>query len=205
VNQQFETADYPVPIDHPNFLGNSHFFLKEVDINVVISAKPILKRGAKRTDLLNGTVYGAMGKLLISSKLKGLLEKANHKSVQYIQTSITHKEENFPSYWFTNPFDFNNELINFRNSTIEIEGVGGIKLRDISINNFEEYTSIANSLVMPERLSIKKLVLQNNIQQDLILLIKVYGGIGYYVSEKLKQEIEATGCTGIVFEPVEQG
>jgi hypothetical protein len=31
------------------------------------------------------------------------------------------------------------------------------------------------------------------------------GGIGYYISEKLKNEIEEAGCTGIEFEPVEQG
>ena len=47
-------------------------------------------------------------------------------------------------------------------------------------------------------------MLQKNIEQDLILLIKVYGGISYYVSEKLKAEIEEAGCTGIEFEPVEQ-
>ena len=35
------------------------------------------------------------------------------------------------------------------------------------------------------------------------MLKYVNGGIGYYVSEKLKQEIEDAGCTGIEFQPVE--
>ena len=33
----------------------------------------------------------------------------------------------------------------------------------------------------------------------------VKGAIGYYVSSYLKNEIEDAGCTGIEFEPVEEG
>lgn len=31
------------------------------------------------------------------------------------------------------------------------------------------------------------------------------GVAGYYVSEKVKKEIEEAGCTGIEFQPIEQG
>ncbi|MEG2334861.1 hypothetical protein [Chryseobacterium sp.] len=36
---------------------------------------------------------------------------------------------------------------------------------------------------------------------DFLTLNKVEGGIQYLVSEKLKQEIEDAGCTGIEFQP----
>jgi hypothetical protein len=205
VSYQFETAEYPVPIDHPNFLGNSRFFLKKVDIDLVIPAQPILKRGAKKTDLIWGTVYGAVGRFLISYKLKTILEKEDNKGLQFIKTSIYHKNEKFMGYWFTNPFVFNNILINFKKSRIEIDGIGGVKLREILVEDFDKYIFLSNSLAMPERLVIRQVVLNVGIKENLILLSDGPGGIGYYVSEKLKTEILEAGCTGIEFEPVEQG
>jgi len=41
------------------------------------------------------------------------------------------------------------------------------------------------------------------ITEDFFALRYVSGGAGYYVSEKLKKEIETAGCTGIEFQPSE--
>ena len=42
------------------------------------------------------------------------------------------------------------------------------------------------------------------INENVCTIERVRGGAGYFVSEKLKAEIESAGCTGIEFQPIEQ-
>jgi hypothetical protein len=48
-------------------------------------------------------------------------------------------------------------------------------------------------------LVIENIVLRSDIFVDFFVLSPVYGGIGYFVSEDLKIEMEKLGCTRIVF------
>ena len=50
---------------------------------------------------------------------------------------------------------------------------------------------------------ITRIVLNNTIDHDFFVLRHVEGGVQYIVSEKLKNEIEDAGRTGIEFQPVE--
>lgn len=44
------------------------------------------------------------------------------------------------------------------------------------------------------------------IKFSVLTIYLIHEGVaGYYVSEKVKREIEETGCTGIEFQPIEQG
>lgn len=199
VSQQFETAEYPVPVDHSNFLGNPRFFLKKVDIDVVIPAQPILKRGAKKTDLLVGTIYGAIGRFLISDKLKIILEKENNQGIQFIQTSISYKNEKLVGYWFTNPFEFDYDCIDVVKSDFNLYDVFEYAFKEkLIIANYEELMKLIAGLQPPRMLMIENLFLKES-SKDLVILRWVNGGIGYYISEKLKQKIEDAGCTGIEF------
>lgn len=199
VSQQFETADYPVPVDHPNFLGNPRFFLKKVNVDLVIPAQPILKRGAKKTDLIFGTVYGAIGRFLISDKLKKILEKEDNKGLQFIKTSINHKNEKFMGYWFTNPFECDYDCIDITKSEFKLYDVFEYAFKEkLNITSYDELMKLIGGLQPPNMLMIENLFLKEGLK-DLVILRWVNGGIGYYVSEKLKQEIEDAGCTGIIF------
>ena len=54
-------------------------------------------------------------------------------------------------------------------------------------------------------LSVKKVALKEDIDVDFFPLRSVeYGGIGYYVSERLKNAIEKAGCTGMRFFEINQ-
>jgi hypothetical protein len=198
-NQQFEKAEYPVPVDHPNFIAN--FFLQKVDLRTVLAAYPKLNPYAKRTDLISGTWYSGSPKLLISDKLKKFFEKQNHQGLQFIPTHILHNKQKILNYWFTNPYSFDNSAIDFQKSSIYLTGIGGAILKQIKIDTEEAFNAYKNSLKIPESLLIGKLLLKNDVIKDLIILQWVNSGIGYYVSEKLKQEIEDAGCTGIEFTP----
>ena len=51
-----------------------------------------------------------------------------------------------------------------------------------------------------EVVTINSIFLNERVNEDFFLL---KNGVKYIVSEKLKQEIEDAGCTGIEFQPVE--
>ena len=53
-------------------------------------------------------------------------------------------------------------------------------------------------------LFIDKVVFNSRIDYSFCSIERVAAGVGYFVSEKLKEEIELAGCTGIEFHPIEQ-
>jgi hypothetical protein len=114
-------------------------------------------------------------------------------------------------YWILNFHEFNYEYIDFPNSKISYTR----KADDykITYNTIKEYISLKNfeqfeakrleAIAKEESLSIEKLNLLNqNIDEDFFMIKYVFGGL-YFVSEKLKKEIEDAGCTGIEFQPIE--
>jgi len=51
-------------------------------------------------------------------------------------------------------------------------------------------------------LIVKKVAFKDNSPLDFFSIAGVIGGIGYYVSQKLKEEIENSGCTGIILKEI---
>lgn len=201
VNSQFQDATYGGDIHSPYYLFQ--VFMKDVDLNKVIVPYPILNNGSKVTDLIEGTCYGNHSRLLISDKLKNIIERFSHSNLKFINTHITHKGIVYPNYWFTHPLAFQMEVINYGLSDIherDIEDYTHDKI--LKIKNFEDFKLKRNQYKLPKGLTIKRLVLNSN-NFDIIVLEKVKAGISHYVSEKLKREIEVAGCTGIEFEPIE--
>ena len=94
------------------------------------------------------------------------------------------------------------ENIHFKLSEIWKEGMGNKKINTIIVASYEEFKIIKDKTVLPERISTEKPVLLENTSQDLFILDYVKSGIGYYVSEMVKNEMEEAGCTGIRFEEI---
>lgn len=96
------------------------------------------------------------------------------------------------------------DCINYGQSEFEKRNL--TRDEQIKFGSHEEFESFVNPLQWPDSVLITKVVLipsKKNV--NLCLLRHVNGGIGYYVSSYLKNEIEDAGCTGIEFEPVEEG
>ncbi len=149
-------------------------------------------------------------KLIISGKLKSILEDYRKTGMQFFNINILRKNEIFNDYWILNMYEFNQEFIDFGNCKIiyrkkddDFDVTFSAKNIEIEANNIKEFNEyIGKAKEKLETITVEKLVL-NNVNESYFILKNVNGGIGYYVSEKLKQEIEDAGCTGIEFQPIE--
>lgn len=193
---------YPCSIYDPLFIRQWKF--KKTPKNI-ITPIPKLKAKAILTDLIGTSSNGSEFALIISEKLKMILEKYNTDHVEFISIKMQKGVREIKGYWMTNIIGFDNrEAINYAKCTIKYFMCRNRE--EIFIKTFDEFLEAkkGNEGEMIGIL-IYKLILKEKIDKDFIILDAVNGGgVGYYVSEKLKKEIEDEGCTGIVFEPVEQ-
>lgn len=203
---QADKALYPESISDVLFdqrLPSNHLF-EMIDQSEVITPTPVLAAGAKLTDLISGVALGSGLQLMVSDKLKKILESAGHPGIQFFATEVLYKKVRLPGFWIVHPVEPDMAAVDYANSSIEVLGLGATKLRDVEIENFEKFRSMQSQLVRPEMLQITKLVLRPDIDQPMLLLNHVLGGVGYFVSGELRAEIEAAGCTGIVFTKPEE-
>ena len=185
-------------------LSRNLLYKKIEDIDSVIVVKPILVRRAKLSDMISGSSNGTGGiQLMISDKLKKILESGEGDNIQFFPMSLIYKNIELKNYWLSNPHHFSQEYIDYGKSDCQFRNsLDSKKNRLIDINTQEEFEIMMKKLVWPEWLSISRLVMCRG-QRDLLVLQRVYGGVGYYVSERLKYEIEEAQCTGIEFEEIE--
>ena len=196
---QSSSAIYPINIWDPIYINQwGHTLIPDY----VVLPIPKIKTKAKLTDLMSVYFTGSSYRLTISSRLKEILEKNGHGNIQFIPITIYYKKKYLSDYWLTNILSFDNENgVNYKHSLI-YERNGENKI--ITINNFEDFIKKQNELIWPNNLFIEKLVFNKIIDEEVCTIERVRGGAGYFVSEKLKQEIELAGCTGIEFLPIEQ-
>ena len=196
---QSSSAIYPINIWDPIYINQwGHTLIPDY----VVLPIPKIKTKAKLTDLMSVYFTGSSYRLTISSRLKAILEKNGHGNIQFIPITIYYKKKYLSDYWLTNILSFDNENgVNYKHSLI-FERNGENKI--ITINNFEDFRKKQNELIWPNNLFIEKLVFNKIIDEEVCTIERVRGGAGYFVSEKLKQEIELAGCTGIEFLPIEQ-
>jgi hypothetical protein len=144
--------------------------------------------------------------LIVSRKLKEILEKNRKGGMQFFNINILHKKAIHNDYWILNMHEFNLEFINFEGCHIYHEKKCvdydiSFKTENIIVNlkSYAEFLAYREKTQEEmEIIKIEKLAL-SGVNEDFFMLKYVNGGIGYYVSEKLKQEIEDSGCTGIEF------
>jgi hypothetical protein len=149
-------------------------------------------------------------KIVISGKLKSIFEVYRKTGMQFFNINVLKKNENFTDYWLLNFYEFNQEFIDFEKCKIiyrkkddDFDITFSAKNVEIKVKNIEEFNVyIEKAKEKLETITIEKLVLKN-VNESFFILKYVNGGIGYFVSKKLKQEIQDAGCTGIEFQPVE--
>lgn len=194
--------------DEPKFIGHINF--EKVDFKPITS-NAILERKAKLTDLISCPSIGFSLKLLVSGKFKEILEKNRKNGMQFFKAPIIQNNVMIEDYWILNFYEFNNEYIDFSNSKIsytrkadDYKTTYNTIKEYIKLESFEQFeVKRLEAINKEESLSIEKLNLLNeNINEDFFMIRYSSSGI-YIVSEKLKQEIEDAGCTGIEFQPIE--
>lgn len=198
---QAQTAKHPVKYDAPNHLENQYPGVPlRLDVGI---PQPVLHPDAKLTDLVSSIPTSS--RLLISSRLKVILEKSIRPGVcDLFPVSVWYVNMEHP-YWLLHPVVFDAELIDFPKSDIWLLAEDWSKKQKADIKNYADYKIMFQKTVYPEKLYIVNVVFSTQKAQDFMQLTHVNGGIGYYVSEKLKKEIEDAGCTGITFEELNNG
>ena len=196
---QSEDSKVPTTIDDPLYTDNLP--LRKADR--YLAPKPILTKRAKITDLISA-VSGTSRRLLISDTLKSILEIYSG-SMQYFNTSVIYKGEEIEDYWLTNPFEFDYDAVDFSRSTVTIEErMSTEPPKPITITSPGEFAELVEKVEETNLYPFIKTVHFLPPKKHFFVLRSVPGGVGYYVSEKLKNQIEDAGCTGIRFKPSDE-
>lgn len=203
---QAEKAVYHCDVwDEPKFIEHTQF--KKIDFEPIV-ANAIIYARAKITDLISVIGMGFTLKLLMSGKLKLILENYRKTGLQFFKSDIIYKENTISDYWILNAYEVDMQFVDYEKSEIVFRKrklEGGTYLQVEDINTLEEFDRRQNEIKdsNPGSIFIKKIHLIENVNQDFFVLLHVEGGAKYVVSEKLKSEIESAGCTGIEFRPIE--
>lgn len=188
--------------EDPMFIDR--ILLKKVDFEPIV-ANPILFSKSKKTDLIETNSIGFQFKLLVSDKMKKIFQ-VQSDNFQLFKNNIYHGEFLDETYWIINPIKSSLEIVDFSKSEVFEMKNTTKKENKLFITSFEDYISESKKIEKkgyPYSILITQLFLKNNLIEDLVFINNIEGGAGYFVSEKLKQEIEDSGCTGIEFQPAE--
>lgn len=90
--------------------------------------------------------------------------------------------------------DFEKSVFAFKNNLEQTT-------RSVKVKTPEGLEAAVASAQYPEYMWIEKIILIENVSDNLVLIDRAKG-YKYYFSEALKHEIQAAGCTGIWFKPL---
>lgn len=186
----------------PKFIDKIWF--EKVDFIPIVS-NPILYPKAKLTDIIYPFGMGSSLKILISGKLKTIIEKNRNHGLQFFQCSIFQNGIEYSDYWLLSVYEVDNHFIDFEKSIIFYRKMNLEKIHEpiIFSGSEEKFNSKIHEKEIHDELFIKNIFIKDTVCENFFLLRYVYGGVGYFVNEKLKKEIEDAGCTGIEFQPSE--
>jgi len=192
---QSQTARESLPVNHPQHLWQQ----KAGILQNVALPEPVVHPDAKLSDLLS---TNASWRLVMSRKLKVILEKyIKDGQCQFLEMNVHYLSETY-QYWMLNPLQFNMEVIDFGSSKIWLCGAGNTKIKKLEVNNITDFENISHTFHMPERASITSISFVSDITADFIQLRNAPSM--YYVSETLRNELIKEGCTGISFKETEK-
>lgn len=188
--------------DDPKFLNNVYF--EKIDFTPITPVL-ILHKKAKITDLISNVNGGSGTHLVMSEKLKNIIEKYRKEGLQFFKTSIIKDKMEIDNYFSLNMYIGNNGFIDFSKSTIKFRRYDPKIIKSpeiIKVNSLIEFNELLENRNMFDEVSINNIFLNDKVDEDFFMLRNVFGSL-FFVSEKLKQEIEDAGCTGIEFQPTE--
>lgn len=208
---QVEKVLIPTTWFDPKFIQS---FVDRKATSDVLLPTPILYKSAKLTDLVSGSAVGLSLNLIISENLFNLIQDFNKSGIQFFKIKVIRKNVEY-LYILAHSFASAFMTLNFTQSEIGFtKELGSANLIEpLYINNETEFKKYAEdyenylnfSATINKFLLIKTIIICERTDIDFFSLKYVYGGTGYFVSERLKNRIEAAGCTGMIFtEPNER-
>lgn len=199
---QINEVKHRCRVDDKRFIDSVFFEKASFD---PITSIGILDKKAKITDLISTSGQGYTAKLLTSGKLKSLIEIHQKSGLEFFKSPIIYGEEELDDYWVMSPFETHPEFINYKDSHIQSrrrKAEGGTILVDLEVGSYRDF----NELQKRERvdrniLQVSKIKLIENLSEHFFILRSIEGGFGYFVSEKMKNDMVAMNITGVAFQP----
>jgi hypothetical protein len=188
-----------------NFIGKYPF--KKIETTPILS-NPVLYSASKLTDIINVSSVGfSYGSMIISDKFKHIFDKFNCYGVQFFPTYLIHKEMEVGGYWQTHIFDIPFDMIDYSKTKFYLKNSENRKVNfkeTFEMTNYVQLHDKINSLEYPFSIYMDKVNFKAEMNYDYFFLryFANNGSLGV-VSERLKEEIEKQGITGIEFRPIE--
>lgn len=193
-----------------NQLWNIHF--QRIEANTIIP-KGHLHKKAKLTDIMSVSFLN--GQLFFSDKMLSILEASHYKCIQFVKTEIITKTGERIKSNILHPFEADYNFIDtldsefwYTNSMLDklLEQVRfntGNDYLNAKINNRKEIAK--NETMDYKPLIIRKINFNDDMEIDLFSVSGVlFGGIGFYVSQRLKDKILEEKCTGFIFREINE-
>ena len=188
--------------NEPRFI--EHVIFTAIDFEP-ITANAILYASSNLTDLISVTGMGFTRKMLVSGKLKKIIQESRRNGIEFYPSHLVYKNEVIEDYWVSNSFEIDMDFIDIKKSNIvwrKRKQEGGTFLSDIKFDSLDEFITKIEEENLEGKLYLNKIEIKEEVDTDFFTLLNVEGGVKYVVSEKLKKEIEDASCTGIEFMPV---
>lgn len=196
---------YKGNVNDPKFIDKVFFEKAKFD---PITASALLDPRANLTDLIHTSGMGFTMKFLMSDSLKSLFQKYRSDGIEFFRSPVIHKDEIHDDFWVMSVFKTDEELLDFSKCTFLLrsrkpEG-GGTELSSVIINDHKDFQEkkkfyASNSAY----LFVDTPIFINSELYDIYILRNVGGGVGYYVSEKFKNDLLENEISGIDYEEVE--
>lgn len=147
---------------------------------------------------------GFTPKLLVRDSFKTILEEFGKVLFQYFPCDVLSKNI-INNYWLASPLITKLENVDFELSEVETRKSnpkGGSLLERVEITTHIEFNDYLKSQGSSSwKTTISRVVIKNNVKDDIFAITNVGGGVGYFVSEKFKKTVEDQKLTGIEFMP----
>lgn len=171
-----------------------------------------LQSKAKYTDLMGASF---IGKPLVSKQLKEIMEAHAVYGIEFLKSKVVGRKEE-REYWFVHPFASAYDMLDFEKSVMAIcsdafnkTPIKTLKFttaQELELAIEEDVSAAIKTGVTHMPLVIQTAFFHDDSLTDFFAIRGLYyGGMGYFVSEKLRLAIESAGCTGVVFTDPNQG
>lgn len=153
------------------------------------------------TDAISPSNLSAKG-LLVSSKLKRILEKHNLMEHKFFKAEVIFKEDKHDYFWlhFKDCTEKYLSAIDYENSNFYIANLAFMHVKDIEIKSYEDYIQKKSNLSMKYILGAKIRLDESLRNENLDLFYFPYISRHYFLSNNLHDIVKKNGITGFDIE-----
>ncbi|MDO5655543.1 MAG: hypothetical protein Q4G27_05325 [Flavobacteriaceae bacterium] len=205
-----EIGIYPQVTNTEKFFDTQEFglgFNERIEKEFILPV-PIMENKAKVTSIISVTAIDNSVFLVLKNYFIDFLKKFKIGDFQFWNIDVYHKKQLIKDYYlFHLSYPSQKEVIDFEKSKFKIKDNTNIILEQKKYTDYHGYQTDWKKLIWEGSvITFDTLYLDfSSANLDLIRIIDIDSiGIGYYVSERLKNAIEKEKFTGFAFQEIEE-